>query len=334
MDNRGIDTDPGWINRKIHAIERAIEGLRSERRAAATTVSEGDFIVSGGGSVLVKDGGDVAVSAGGSVDVTGTGGINVTSGSVNVSGGSVNVSGGGKVLIRDGGGLQALHASGTTAAYFGPYDVGGVLHQGLLILGPDGKPVMSGEYDTVSGARRVKLGNVGAGLEEVLAIGFGESRFWIQSNGDVQINPDVAGGKTVAIGHQTTANAANVHMDTSGRVYRSTSSRRYKQDERPADIDTSAVLALQPRVFRTVDEVDEEGEAAPTHVGFIAEEAADLGLEHWVGRDDDGEPESFAYSQFCVAQQAVIQAQQAQINDLAEKVSALTAKQQTTTRSI
>lgn len=145
----------------------------------------------------------------------------------------------------------------------------------------------------------------------------------LTTTGDVNVQPDTAIGGSVVIGHTTTANAANVHMDTSGRVYRSTSSRRYKTDEHPAVIDTAAVLALRPRIFRTLAEVDDEGDAAPTHVGFIAEEAADLGLAHWVGRDDNGEPESFAYSQWCVAQQAVIQAQQAQIEALRASVASL-----------
>lgn len=59
MDNRGIDQDPGWINRQLRELRQAIEALRSERRAAATTVSSGDLTVSGGGSVIVKDGGNL-----------------------------------------------------------------------------------------------------------------------------------------------------------------------------------------------------------------------------------------------------------------------------------
>lgn len=31
-DNRGVDSDPGWVNRKLRDIDRAIEALRSERR--------------------------------------------------------------------------------------------------------------------------------------------------------------------------------------------------------------------------------------------------------------------------------------------------------------
>lgn len=59
MDARGIDTnDPGWINRKFQEIKRELEALRSERRAAATTVSEGSIRLANGAS-LVVDGGDV-----------------------------------------------------------------------------------------------------------------------------------------------------------------------------------------------------------------------------------------------------------------------------------
>lgn len=54
MDARGIDTDPGWINRKLQALERAIEALRSERRAGATTV-DGTLVVETGGNILLED---------------------------------------------------------------------------------------------------------------------------------------------------------------------------------------------------------------------------------------------------------------------------------------
>ncbi|HEY0889379.1 MAG TPA: hypothetical protein VGE38_07200 [Nocardioides sp.] len=57
VDNRGIDTDLGWVNRKLEQLQRQIEALRSERRAAATTITDGDLRVSGGGSLIV-DGGD------------------------------------------------------------------------------------------------------------------------------------------------------------------------------------------------------------------------------------------------------------------------------------
>lgn len=61
MDNRGIDTDPGWINRRLRDLERKIEGLRSERRAAATTIAEG-------GSLFISG----LLRIAGALDITGT----------------------------------------------------------------------------------------------------------------------------------------------------------------------------------------------------------------------------------------------------------------------
>jgi hypothetical protein len=60
MDARGIDTDPGWVNRQLQELRRQIEALRSERRAAATTISDGDLRLANG-AALVVDGGDVVL---------------------------------------------------------------------------------------------------------------------------------------------------------------------------------------------------------------------------------------------------------------------------------
>jgi hypothetical protein len=62
MDARGIDTnDPGWVNRKFLALERKIEALRSERRAAATTIGEG-------GELFIRG----LLRIAGALDLTGT----------------------------------------------------------------------------------------------------------------------------------------------------------------------------------------------------------------------------------------------------------------------
>ena len=53
MDMRGIDTDPGREGREHREIWRAIEALRSERRAAATTVGSGNWIIDGGDVVML-----------------------------------------------------------------------------------------------------------------------------------------------------------------------------------------------------------------------------------------------------------------------------------------
>lgn len=55
-DLRGIDNDPGWINRKFRELERMIEGLRSERRAASTSVDTGSFRVTANGEEVFRIG--------------------------------------------------------------------------------------------------------------------------------------------------------------------------------------------------------------------------------------------------------------------------------------
>jgi hypothetical protein len=120
-----------------------------------------------------------------------------------------------------------------------------------------------------------------------------------------------------------TANAANVNISTvDGEVCRVTSSRRYKQNIKPARIDVQAVLALQPKQFRTKAEVKKLGKDAPVHVGVIAEEAAELGLDAWVEHDKDG-PEAFGYANFSIALLAVVQDQQKQIDALKAAVERL-----------
>lgn len=59
MDNRGMDTDVGWINRKFRELERAVEGMRSERRAGATTVGGGNWVIDGGDVLMLDTDGSV-----------------------------------------------------------------------------------------------------------------------------------------------------------------------------------------------------------------------------------------------------------------------------------
>lgn len=146
-----------------------------------------------------------------------------------------------------------------------------------------------------------------------------------------------AGGGSVAIGeagsgtvvtlngvvnfadHSTTPNAPNAYISTAGRVFRQTSSRRYKGDIRDLEVDVEAILSLRPRRYRSLIEGFEDRE----FVGFIAEEADELGLGDWVTYDPDLGPDSFEYPQWVVALQAVCQNQQEQIAALTARLDAL-----------
>lgn len=287
------------LEQRFRNLERAVRDLTSRTLyRPALGVSQGDFIVEGGGSVLVRDGGDIAAE------------------------------GGGSVVIRDGGGIIATHDNGNVAMRLGPITTGGGNPaEGLLFRDPAGILIMGAYSDNVNGERVALFGSDGTNpLELFQSIA---ERHYIQSTtGDIQLV--VSAGRRVFISHETTAAGANCFINTDGSIWRSTSSLRYKQDVRPAEVDTDAVLALQPREYRAKAEVAELGDDAPTHAGFIAEEAADLGLEQWVLRDDDGQPEAFNYAQFCVAQQAVIQQQAAAIADLTARLEALENAEGTT----
>lgn len=121
----------------------------------------------------------------------------------------------------------------------------------------------------------------------------------------------------------TTANAANVNMGTGGKIFRVTSTRRVKKNIRNLGTDVEALLALEPRVYNSKVEQDDPNR---DFVGFIAEEAEELGLEHWVDRDDEGTVQGFFYSTWVVALQAIARSQRDQIATLEERLAALERK--------
>ena len=134
---------------------------------------------------------------------------------------------------------------------------------------------------------------------------------------------EVDTGTLQLVGISTTANGANLYLDPNTlAVSRSTSSRRYKQDIADAGLDPAALLELAPRRFRSKAEVEELGDEAPEHVGFIAEEAADLGLDEFVTVDDAG-PEAFSYAGYVVGLQAIVRHQAQQIADLTARLERL-----------
>lgn len=98
-------------------------------------------------------------------------------------------------------------------------------------------------------------------------------------------------------------------QSSDGRLGTASSSRRYKRDIVPADIDPEMVYRMAPRQFRYIEQVDEHGDGAAVESGFIAEELEELGLTPWVVyREIDGQavPDGVSYPMLVVAQQAAI----------------------------
>ena len=89
--------------------------------------------------------------------------------------------------------------------------------------------------------------------------------------------------------NSTTANAANLWIDSNGAIARSTSSGDYKTDIEPvADEAVNVALELNPIRYRSLADGDNSGWS---YYGLIAEDVAakDPRLVHWGYRDDDYE---------------------------------------------
>lgn len=111
-------------------------------------------------------------------------------------------------------------------------------------------------------------------------IGGGNNRFAVFDSGAI-----------LSLGsyNNTTANAANLWIDTNGAIARSTSSGDYKTDVEPVtDEAVDVVLELTPIRYRSLADGDN---SEWSYYGFIAEDVAakDPRLVHWGYRDEDYE---------------------------------------------
>ncbi len=110
-----------------------------------------------------------------------------------------------------------------------------------------------------------------------------------------------------------------VWMESDGTLGHTASSRRYKVNVRPLDIDLEGVLAIQPSTF-------EYRKGGSTDSGLIAEDLAEIeGAEFCISTNVDGSIEGIHYDRLTVILLALCQRQQQQIDELAERVAGLTS---------
>jgi hypothetical protein len=87
----------------------------------------------------------------------------------------------------------------------------------------------------------------------------------------------------------TSAQAANVYVNTAGRIMRSTSSLRYKTDINDYKKGLSEVLALRPVTYKGINDGD------TLFAGFIAEQVEEIGLTEFVIYDEKNRPDAVQY---------------------------------------
>lgn len=238
--------------------------------------------------------------------------------------------------IRTAGSGQRIVISGATnliQAYSGQ---GGEVSPATIqaYTAPSGHPGMTMSSGTSSGAGTRSFIDLDSGNSSTLAtatirsgninletaIAGKVTLVKLEANGLIEANVGVrASGVTIPT-PTITAIAANVSFDSGGNILKSSSSRRFKSDIKPMDLDPETVMALEPKTFNSL--VDETDARLP---GFIAEEADDLGLDAWVTRDAEGVVEGFAYAAWPVAQQVVLRNMWKRMAELEQTVATLRA---------
>ena len=92
---------------------------------------------------------------------------------------------------------------------------------------------------------------------------------------------------------QSSPSGLAVFVNSDGKLGTTTSSRRFKEDIKPMDKTSEAILALQPVTFRYKKDFDPTGTA---QFGLVAEEVAKVNPD-LVVRDKEGKPYSVRYDQ-------------------------------------
>ena len=111
----------------------------------------------------------------------------------------------------------------------------------------------------------------------------------------------------------TTGSAANMHVDSNGTFYRSTSSLKYKKDVRDYDKGLNEVMQLKPKYYKGKDDGDVQ------FAGLIAEDVHDLGLNEFVQYAEDDTPDALAYPNMIALLTKAIQELKAEIELLKNK---------------
>jgi hypothetical protein len=123
---------------------------------------------------------------------------------------------------------------------------------------------------------------------------------------------DAVSGRTVLVG------SAASTLGTSA------SSRRFKENIRPALFDVADVYGLQPVLFDYKDTVNAESDDFKyNQFGLIAEDVADTSLSFLVDNDSGGLPRHIRYELLAVALVEALKQQNQRIIDLETRITAL-----------
>jgi hypothetical protein len=148
--------------------------------------------------------------------------------------------------------------------------------------------------------------------------------FYITDNTPRDVFTVYSNGRIFSYGtyNTTTASAANVFVDTTGELKRSTSSLRYKRDVENSTHGLSEVLSLRPVLYKGTTLSDGDR----VFGGLIAEEVHEAGLTEFVQYDDNNRPDSLAYGNMVSLCVKAIQELSSALDAANARIAALEAK--------
>jgi hypothetical protein len=154
----------------------------------------------------------------------------------------------------------------------------------------------TGNFNTTGGAHSLTLNTTGSGNT---VLGFNAGNSITTANNVICIGENVAGANasnSCFIGNIFGATAASgiaVFVNSSGQLGTATSSRRFKEEIKPMEKASEALLALKPVCFRYKHEIDPAG---TSQFGLVAEDVEKVNPD-LVVRDKEGKPYSVRYEQ-------------------------------------
>ena len=134
------------------------------------------------------------------------------------------------------------------------------------------------------------------------------------------------GGATFSPYNNTTGLAANVFVGSSGDLYRSTSSLRYKINVQDYGKGLSDLAKLRPVTFQSKPKENDELPSTQIYAGFIAEEVDAAGFNEFVFYDVEGRPDAVHYGNMVALMAKAIQELSAKNDALEARLAALEAK--------
>ncbi len=163
----------------------------------------------------------------------------------------------------------------------------------------------------------IRYGGSGSGATTGLLIqGISDSvKMSITDSGRVGIGTASPGSK-LAIAGLGSSTGTTLVIDASGNVWKDSSSRRYKENIEPLEINPEELLDLQPVAFNYK-------ETGAKSFGYIAEDVDELGIHNLVVYDNEGRPDALKYDMISVYLVEAYKEQKAQIDALTEKVNIL-----------